>query len=207
MFNAQSKQILLYTALLMLTFLCAGQQLYAQKRVDSIPVKPDSIVFKKFIQLDEVQIRMRRNYKKDSLALRTEYAKVFNYKAPGLKDLLISKNRVAKSFYPVNSTSSIAGLNVLALLPLLWQNKVPASKLKKRLLKEEEYHFVDQSFSKEKILSLTPLKGDSLIRFTEYYRPASAAARKMNDYEMMLYIKKSYQDFLLRKDIGGKDLF
>lgn len=107
---------------------------------------------------------------------------------------------MAKSPYPSNSTSSIAGLNLFAVIALIRKNKSPIAKLQKRLLKEEEYHFVDQSFSAEKIKLLTPLNGDSLIQFTEYYRPAVEVARKLTDYEMMLYIKKSYTQFLLSKD-------
>lgn len=193
---------------LVFAFLCLSfaQYTYAQKRLDTIPFKKDSLTARRSIQLDEVKIKMRRNYKQDSLALRKEYAKVFNHRAPGWESLFTSKNRVAKSPYPSNSTSSIAGLNLFAVVALLRKNKSPISKLQKRLLKEEEYHFVDQSFSAGKIQALTPLRGDSLVMFTEFYRPAADVARKMKDYDMMRYIKKSYDQFLIRKDTAGTRL-
>lgn len=189
--------------LFILLLFCLSQQTYAQKRIDSIASKKDSSILKRTIQLNEVRIQVTRNYKDDSLALRKEYAKVFDHQTPGWKSLLASKNRIAKSPYPSNSTSSIAGLNLFAVIALIRKNKSPVAKLQKRLLKEEEYHFVDQSFSAEKIRLLTRLSGDSLVQFTEYYRPQAEVARKMTDYEMMLYIKKSYTKFLIRKDASG----
>ncbi|TCC93931.1 hypothetical protein EZ428_03930 [Pedobacter frigiditerrae] len=153
----------------------------------------------KGIDLREVKIKTNRNYKKDSLDLRKEYANVFNYQSPKFTDAFIKVDPNYKSPHTninPNSTASILKLNVLQIVGLLGKNKFPVSKLKQTLLKDEEEKYIDHVFSKSKIETSTLLKGDSLQTFTQRYRPTYLAAKKLNDYEVILYIKKSYAEFI-----------
>jgi hypothetical protein len=77
----------------------------------------------------------------------------------------------------------------------LGKNRSPTTKLQQVLLKDEQINYVDQVFSRQKVVELTHLKGDSLQTFMDKYRPSAGAARTMSDYEMMIYIKKCYLEF------------
>lgn len=153
----------------------------------------------KNIDLREVKIRTNRNYKKDSLDLRKEYAYVLNYQKPKITDAFIKVDPNYKSSHAninPNSTASILKLNVLQIVGLLGKNKTPISKLKQTLLRDEEENYVDHIFSKTKIEVSTPLKGDSLQKFIQRYRPTYLEAKKMNEYQIILFIKKSYTEFI-----------
>ncbi|MFD0940487.1 carboxypeptidase-like regulatory domain-containing protein [Pedobacter boryungensis] len=151
------------------------------------------------INLNAVIIKGARNYKLDSLNLRKEYAKVFDYKAPRISDIFIQKSPSYKSPFAntnPNSTASIISLNVLQVFNLLGKNKTPVSKLKQTLLKDEDMNYVDHVFSKGKVELITHLKADSLQNFMQRYRPTIQEAKRLNEYEMILYIKKSYSEFI-----------
>ncbi|MES2417472.1 MAG: carboxypeptidase-like regulatory domain-containing protein [Bacteroidota bacterium] len=150
------------------------------------------------INLKEVVIKTKRNYKLDSINLRKEYAAAFKFKAPGFSDMFIMKDPNYKSpfaFINPQSTASIVSLNVLQVISLLGKKKEPASKFKQLLLKDEEANYVDQIFSKEKVGQITGLAGDSLSTFMNQYRPGRLVLKKMTGYEVVLYIKKSYIEF------------
>ncbi len=152
------------------------------------------------ILLKGVTINNKNGYKLDSIRRRKEFASVFARKSPALKDIFISKP--VYSYTPnnyitaPNSTASIVSINVLSVIGLLNKNKAPVSKLQKVLLKEEEDNYIDHLFSKRKVTTITSLKNDSLIEFMNKYRPSAAELKKMNDYDLIMYIKKYYQEFI-----------
>jgi hypothetical protein len=154
----------------------------------TIYLQKDSILLK------EVSVKSRRDYKKDLLSNRRQFSQVFAYKAPGWKEIFIMKSPYVQSTRP-NNTSELVSINVLQLIGFLAKSKNPTSRLKKVLLKGEEDTYVDQIFSKDRITGITALKGDSLQKFMLQYRPAVGQAISMSDYDMLLYIKKSYADF------------
>jgi len=151
------------------------------------------------VSLDEVKVQGKRNYKLDSLNLRKEYAKVFNATPTKLTDIFIKRNPNYKNPFPgmnPNSTSSLVSVNVLQIVDLILQKKYPMNKLKSSLLKEEENRYADHVFSKATIGEITGLKGNELIIFTNRYRPDAAKLKKMNSYEIILYIKQCYAEFI-----------
>jgi hypothetical protein len=188
----------------LLAFLLLSTNLFAQQIENkgvaakrSVPSKSDSllnILQMNAMMLNEVKIKGTKDYKVDSINRRAEYASIFNYKAPTIVDVFIKKSPEKPSQYSAfqSSTSSIASISVLPLIGLLTKNKSSISKLQKNLLKEEEARLLDNRFSKEKVTAITSLKGDSLENFMEAYRPGVERTLEMNDYEMLLYIKKSY---------------
>lgn len=155
-----------------------------------IYLQPDNVM------LNEVAIKSTRNYKKDSLSNRREFAKAFAYKAPGLKDIFVTRSPCVNTNRP-NNTSELVSINVLQVISLLGKNNTPQSKLKKTLLRDEQNSYVDKVFSKEKVTSLTGLKGDSLQNFMFKYRLSINEIKKMTAYDMAIYIKKSYADFVM----------
>jgi len=176
-----------------------GYQLYdhifdGANRTDTlvIKLKANSIV------LNPVQIYAARNYIRDSLARRKEYASVFAYKDPSFKDIFIAKsptiNHQYQPFQP--STSSLVSVDLLSVIGLIGKNKNPISKLHKKLLQEEKDNYATHIFSEEKVRSLTSLQGDSLQHFIDEYRPSADIVAQMSDYELLLYIKKSYEKFI-----------
>lgn len=151
------------------------------------------------ILLDEVTITGLRNYKADSMRLRKEFSSAFNYKPPSFKDIFIARNQhsnVPAPYYKAaGSTASIVSVDVLSIFGLLGKNKAPKSKLQRTLLAKENADYIDQIFSMEKVSELTGLQHDSLQIFMQKYRPSIMDAKKMTAYELLLYIKKSYQEY------------
>lgn len=152
------------------------------------------------ILLDEVMINPLRNYKADSLKFREEFAKTFNYSKPKFKDIFITKNYSSNvPRHPnqaSNSTASLISVDVLSVISMLGKKRNPQSKLQHKLIKKEEEQYLDNTFSKRMVQNLTDLKGDSLQTFMQLYRPNIDTARYMSDYDIILYIKKSYQEYI-----------
>jgi hypothetical protein len=164
------------------------------------------------ILLQDVLVKLKHDPKLDSVRVRKEFASVFAYERPKFKDMFVTVDPYV--YIPYNyidapkSTASIVSVNLLSVISLLSKkSKDPSSKLQKTLLKDEETEYVDRQFSKQKIIKLTNLRGDSLLSFMDDYRPTIKQAKKMSDYEMMLYIKKSYAEFLETYDPKKRVLF
>jgi hypothetical protein len=67
--------------------------------------------------------------------------------------------------------------------------------LKKRILREEEQHYVDFRFSPDYISRLTHLQGDSLEQFAAHYRPTYDFCRKATNLDILVYINDSFKKF------------
>jgi len=67
--------------------------------------------------------------------------------------------------------------------------------LKKRILKEEDKHYVDFRFSPEYVSHLTRLQGDSLKQFMVRFRPTYEYCRKAANVDMLVYISDSFKKF------------
>jgi hypothetical protein len=189
---------LLFTVFIMyLTYPLYGQQvkgLVNNAKTDTMLILPKD----SGTDLKEVAVKGIRNYQQFNLNTRKEFASVFNYKAPTLKDIFIKKSPYTSASYSAfqPSTSSIASINVLSLIGSLNKSHSAETRLQKKLLREEGNNYVDQVFSVGKVRSLTSLQGDSLQLFMTKYAPSTAQAKQMNDYQILLYIKKSYVDFM-----------
>ena len=155
------------------------------------------------ITLNEVLIKTKRNYKRDSLDLRKEYASAFAYKGPGFKEMFIEKgghkNDYVPSFTNTRSTASLVSLNLLQVASLFGKKKVENTRLKQTLIRDEKLNFIDEVFSKDKVRSLTGLEEEALIKFMNLYRPSILTLKKMTAYELTVYIKKCYEEFVSGK--------
>jgi len=151
------------------------------------------------VQLKEINITGTRNYKMDSLALRREFAGIFNQKDTRINDMFVMINPEYKpplALVRPASASSLVTLNVLQVFSFLGKKKARTTRLKEILIADEKANFVADRFSKNKVATLTKLHGDSLQRFIYRYKPPFEEIKKMNDYEISTYIKKCYADFI-----------
>jgi hypothetical protein len=152
------------------------------------------------VALKDVTIKAKRDANTDSINLRKQFAKVFNYQGTKFKDVFITRDPYVYKpndyITSTNNATTLLSVNLLSVLSLLNKDNAPVSKLQTTLIKDEQYSYVDQVFSKQKVKELTPLKGDSLQTFMDRYRPSVANAKGMSDYDAMIYIKKCYKDFV-----------
>jgi hypothetical protein len=179
---------------------CAGYEYHAFKPA-SVNRKDTLVIYLLPIAyaLKEVNIKAKRDARADSLRLRKEFASVFAYRAPKLTDALINKHydilKYNDFITSYNNTSDIVGFNVLSVISMLSKKKEATSHLQQILLKEEANNYQAQVFSRDKVIELTGLKGDSLQTFMDKYRPTWSQLHKMSQYELIAYIKKSYSEF------------
>ena len=150
--------------------------------------------------LRDVNVKARHNLKQDSLNMRKQFAAVFNYKAPSISDMLTKVDPYVYVPYDYitspNNATMLVNVDLLSVISLLNKNKAPETKLQRTLFQDEANNYVDEKFSKQKITMVTSLRGDSLADFMSMYRPTIDQTKKMTDYQMILYIKKSYTDFM-----------
>jgi hypothetical protein len=135
--------------------------------------------------LKEVRV-MPRDYRMDSIQNRKDYAKVFNFKKPGL----------SISSLPAGAGGAGVGLDLEELINV-FRFKRTRSMLgfQKRLLQEEEDKFIDHRFSKRIVREITLLTGEELNTFMKLYRPDYEFTSSTTDYEFYEYIKKSYLNY------------
>lgn len=159
----------------------------------------DSLQVNTNILLEEVHIMGQRSYLADSLRFRKQYASVFNERKTSWKDLIVSKNYFNNMPIPynraTNSTASIVNLNILSLVGLLGKNKSSRTKLRNILLQEEQEKYLAHAFSPDKVRKITGLHGDSLSLFIQYYRLNKEEITKMSEYDILSYIKESFERF------------
>jgi hypothetical protein len=158
------------------------------KLPSKIYLQPDSLI------LSSVFIKGRRNKNQDSLNLRKEFAKTFAYKPIGVGDIFVKRSPYVTGTRP-NNTSELATINLLQVFSLFSKHKDKTTKLQQTLLRDEEEVYISKIFSKEKVKSITHLSDDSVRIFMIRYRPEKEKIGKMNDYDMLQYIRKCYADF------------
>lgn len=134
----------------------------------------------RIVALPSFQVGSLSNYQLDSMARREEYKWIYERG---------NVQRVEKE-----RKGDGVGLSLD-----LFRNASKADrdleKLRKRLIKEEEQHYVDYRYSREYISRLTHLKRDSLQKFMEQYRPSYDFARKAATVDILIFINDSYKKF------------
>ena len=130
--------------------------------------------------LPPVQV-MPPSYKYDSTQNRQEYAKVFNFKKPGL------------GITSAPGSGAGVGLDLDELINVFrFRRNKSMLGFQKRLLQEEEDKFVDHRFSKTIVRKVTLITGRELDYFMKLYRPSYEFTLLASDYEFAEYIKQSY---------------
>jgi len=138
--------------------------------------------------LPEVRVR-NSNYKLDSIQNRNEYAKVFNFKKPGL-----SINSSSPSTYVPGSVT--AGLDLDELINMFrFKRNRQLLTMQNRLIQQEEEKYVNHRFTKFLVSQLTSLKGNTLDSFMTLSKPSYELLITMNDLELGYYIQQFYAIF------------
>ena len=133
--------------------------------------------------LREVKIRPR-NYRQDSIQNREDYAKIFNYRKPGLS--VVTPQYGAAAGFDINEIINVFRFRKNRSM-LSFQN---------RLIAQEEDKFVDHRFNKGLVRRLTHITSDNeLDSFMQAFRPPYMFALMTNDYDFQKYIKDSFERF------------
>jgi plasmid maintenance system killer protein len=132
--------------------------------------------------MKEVKI-LPRDYKRDSIQNRIDYAKIFNYQKPRLKMVA-----------PEYGAGAAFDLDEIINMFRFRRNKSIAS-FQRRLLQDERDKFIDHRFSKALVRRLTLLDGARLDSFMRVFRPSYAFTQLTSDYDFQLYIKRAFNRY------------
>lgn len=147
-------------------------------------------------ELSEVRVAPK-NYRLDSLQNRKDYAKIFNYKKPGLE---LS-----------NSSGTGVGLDLDQIINMFrFQRNRRLKAFQDRLIYDEENKSIDHRFTSYIVKKITGLDGDAEDSFMLRYRPSYYFTQVASDYEFYDYIKLAYKEYtyhmqyypLLKKEEG-----
>lgn len=142
----------------------------------------DISILKKVSELPNVFVK-QRNYRQDSAQNRQDYAKIFDFRKPGLKS---SMNPTPGSFG--------VGLDLDELINMFrFKRNRSMLAFQKRLLQEEKDKFIDHRFSKSLVRTLTRLTSPNLDSFMKEYRPTYEMVENLNDLEFGQFIVDAYK--------------
>ena len=135
--------------------------------------------------LKEVIVRPR-DYKRDSIQNRIDYAKAFDWEKPKLSP-------------SINSDGAV-GFDLEEIIRMFqFRRNKSAAKFRDRLLEEEREKFVDHRFNKALVLRLTGLVGADRDSFMLVCRPSYEMCLFTSDYDFQFYIRKCYEAYKLQK--------
>lgn len=135
---------------------------------------------------------MPRDYKRDSIQNREDYAKAFNFRKPNLESLT-----------SVGPNGGV-GLDINEFIRMFqFRRNRRMLNFQERLLKEETEKYIDHRFSRPLIVKITGLRGAELDTFIKWYRPQLEFVETATDYELQSYIKRCYLSFQRYQRLRG----
>lgn len=138
-------------------------------------------------ELKEVKV-VPRNYKKDSIQNRLDYAKAFDFHKPG-----VSLSNPSSGAFGV-------GLDLDAFINMFnFRKNRRMAHFQQRLLQEEEDRFIDHRFTKPLVRKITRLTGEEQADFMKKYRPTADFTGTATDYEFAEYIKLAWKEYERKK--------
>ncbi|NCI51971.1 carboxypeptidase-like regulatory domain-containing protein [Sediminibacterium roseum] len=138
-------------------------------------------------ELPEVKVR-NSYYKLDSIQNRQDYAKVFNFKKPG-----IGLSRSSTGYNPGGLTVGFDLDEIINMFRVKRNRSI--LNLQKRLLDEEQEKYVNRRFSKAFVRKLTKLQGPELDTFMTRFRPDYAIVTLLSDLELGYYIQQNFIEY------------
>jgi hypothetical protein len=138
---------------------------------------------KRIFGLQEVNIRAK-DYHSDSLSIRQEYGKYFNYHKPGAMDVLktLPSNPITALTYLVPSKA-----------------RKRKEHFQEQLVYWEKEKFIDYRYNPELVERMTKLNGNDLDTFMHRFRPGYQFIMDASEYDLLLYIKQSFQQYQQEK--------
>jgi len=143
--------------------------------------------------LPPVTVR-NRSYHMDSLQNRQDYAKVFNFKKPGIG---IASN---PNYVPGSVSVGLDLDEFINMFRFKHNKRILA--LQERLLQQEQEKYIEHRFNKRFNRQLTKLASPELETFMTLYKPTYELLQIMNDLELGVYIQKCFVDYTQRKLSG-----
>ena len=137
------------------------------------------------IDLPEVRVR-NNNYRMDSIQNRYDYAKYFNYQAPGLK--------LANNASLINPSGGLSiGFDLVEMINMFrFKRNRNLGYLQKRLISQEQEKYVNYRFTKRFVQKITHLEGENLVQFMNFCKPSYEVLGLLNDLELGYYIQQKY---------------
>lgn len=137
---------------------------------------------------DLPEVKVRNNYYKyDSIQNRKDYAKIFDFKKPGIR---LSNN---PNYNPGGLT---VGFDLVELINMFrTKRNQNLLFLQKRLLEQEQDAYINRRFSKAFVRKITFLQSPELDSFMVRYRPDYEILQQMNDLELGYYIGKCLEQY------------
>ncbi len=127
------------------------------------------------VQLREVSVK-EKNYKLDSIRNREDYARIFNYEKPNpLRNINVSNGGV--------------GFDLDAIIGMFQFRKIKRMEsFQKRLIQQEQDHYIDYRFNRRLVKQLTGLDSTYLDTFLVRYRPDYEFTLNSSEYDFRDYI-------------------
>lgn len=139
--------------------------------------------------LPDVKIRSK-NYRFDSIENRKEYAKIFNYRKPGIRVL------EDKRYNPGGSS----GFDLQEIIDMFrFKRNRSLEIFQKRLLQQEQDKYIDYRFNKTFVRKLTKLHQPQLDSFMNEFRPEYEFLQTVNEIELGYFIQKWFEQYKQKK--------
>lgn len=158
---------------------------YAQRQVvaPGMSTTQDIYLQRRLFELQGVNVK-GINHTKDSLATRQEYGRYFNYKKPGAMDVLKT--------LPANPITALT-----YLVPSKTRKR--KEQFKEQLVYWEKEKYIDYRYSPELVAKMTKLQSPELDTFMHKYRPGYQFLNEASEYDLLLFIKQSFEDYQRQK--------
>ncbi|MDQ0105173.1 hypothetical protein J2T02_000256 [Chitinophaga terrae (ex Kim and Jung 2007)] len=147
--------------------------------VPSMSSTHDIYLQKRLFDLQGVNVK-GKNYHNDSLAMREEYGRYFNYKKPGAIDVLKT--------LPANPITALT-----YLVPSKARKR--KEEFKEQLVYWEKEKYIDYRYSPEVVEKMTKLQSPELDSFMLKYRPTYQFLNSASEYDLLLFIKQSFEEY------------
>jgi len=152
----------------------------------------DISILRRVGELPNVFVK-QRNYRKDSIQNREDYARIFNYRKPGLR------------FSTDPTPGGIgAGIDINELINVFrFRKNRSMLAFQDRLIKQEQDKFIDYRFSKGLVRKLTKLDTPDLEDFMKEFRPTYEMAVGYNDLELGQFMIEAFKYYAGQKAKQG----
>ncbi|MEO7210590.1 MAG: hypothetical protein ABIY35_06585 [Chitinophagaceae bacterium] len=132
-----------------------------------------------------------KTYREDSLQNRNDYAKIFNFKKPGIS--VVSPS-------PTYTPGFAVGFDLDELINMFrFRRNNQLTSFQQRLIKEEQDKYIDHRFTENLVEDLTGIDKKYLLDFMEFSRPEYYLLLSKNDIEFGYYIQQQYKLYLKTK--------